>query len=100
MATSLTGVSIPVLAPDVTATEVRARRKRRISQQSGHALEILGHAIEYLTDEYVQEGGLFSAHDPRLEAIQLIMARNRQVYFACPEVPTLGERVRAWLHNH
>ena len=98
MATSLAGVSLPVMAPVATATEVRAHRWRRISPQAGRALEILGHAIEYLTDEYVQEGGLFSAHDPRLEAIQLLMARNRQVYFECPELPPFGERVRAWLH--
>ena len=87
MATSLTGVSISIPAPVVTATEVRANRRRCISPQAGRALEILGHAIEYLTDEYVLEGGLFSAHDPRLEAIQLLMARNREVYFACPELP-------------
>ena len=100
MATWLARVSIPVLAPDVAATEVRTRHRRRISPQAGHALETLGHAIEYLTDEYVQEGGLFSAHDPRLEAIQLLMARNREVYFACPELPTIGERMRALLHIH
>ena len=98
MATSITGVSIPVLAPPIAATEVRPCRRRRISLQAGHALEILGHAIEYLTDEYVHEGGLFSAHDPRLEAIQLLMARNREIYLACPELPTLGARVRTWLH--
>ncbi len=100
MATSIAGVSIPVLAPVVTASEVRSCRRRRISPHAGHALEILGHAIEYLTDEYVHEGGLFSVHDPRLEAIQLLMARNREIYFACPELPTLGQRVRMLMHIH
>ena len=98
MAASLTGVSLPVIAPVITATDVRAPRHRRICPQAGRALEVLGHAIDYLADEYVQEGGLFSAHDPRLEAIQLLMARNREIYFACPEMPPFGERVRAWLH--
>ena len=97
MATSITGVRLPVLTSALPATEVRARR-RRISPKAGHALEILGHAIEYLSDEYVMEGGLFAAHDPRLEAIQLLMARNREIYFDCPEVPGLGDRLRAWLH--
>jgi hypothetical protein len=73
-------------------------RRRRISPQAGHALEILGHAIDYLTDEFVHAGKSFSAHDPQLEAVQLLMGINRQIYFACPEVPSLGERWRALLH--
>jgi hypothetical protein len=100
MATSITGVSFPVLAPAVPASQVRTQRRRRISPQAGQALEILGHAIEYLSDEYVNEGGLFAAHDPRVEAIQMLMARNREVYFGCPEQPTLGERLRVWLHRN
>lgn len=87
----------PVPARAVTGP--RARR-RRISPESGHALEILGHAIEYLADEYVHAGGAFCAGDPQLRAIQLLMALNRQVYFACPEVPSLKERCLAWLHLH
>jgi len=35
-----------------------------------------------------------------LEAVQLLMALNRQVYFECPVVPTLGERLRAALNLH
>jgi len=98
MATSITGSSLPVLAPAIPGSNVRARR-RSISPAAGRALEILGHAIEYLGDEYVHAGGLFSAHDPRLEAIQLLMARNREIYFACPELPTVGERLRSWIHS-
>jgi hypothetical protein len=97
MATSLTGVSFPVPAPVITAAHARAHRHRRISSEAGHALETLGHAIEYLTDEYVNEGGLFAVHDPRIEAIQLLMALNREIYLACPEAPTLGDRFRSWL---
>jgi len=99
MATSATAISIPTPAPTATAAEALGRRRRRISPEAGRALEILGHAIEYLTDEYVHEGGSFAAHDPRLEAVQLLMARNREVYFSCPEVPTFSERVRSWLHR-
>jgi hypothetical protein len=79
-----------------TAT-LRANRRRRISPQAGHALVALGHAIEYLTDEFVHEGGSFSANNERLVAIQLLMALNRQVYFECPEMPSLGERFRGLL---
>jgi hypothetical protein len=72
--------------------------RRRIPPEAGHALEILGHAIEYLTDEYVHAGRSFSARDGPVEAVQLLMAVNRQIYFACPEVPSLGERWRSLLH--
>ncbi len=77
---------------------VAISRRRHISFEAGHALERLAHAIEYLTDEYVHDGGDFSVHDPRLEAVQLLMALNRQIYFECPEVASLAERCRSWLH--
>jgi hypothetical protein len=35
-----------------------------------------------------------------LQAVQMLMAINREIYLACPEVPTLGERWHAWLHGH
>jgi hypothetical protein len=88
----------PGLAPSATVAWAQPNRRRRITPQAGHALEILGHAIEYLTDEYVHEGGSLSAGDGRVKAVQLLMALNRQVYFECPVVPTFGERCRALLH--
>jgi len=78
-----------------TGTGSRSVR-RRTTPEAGFALEILGHAIEYLADEYVHDAGfLRSIHssDPRVEAIQLLMAANRQVYFACPLAPSLYQRV-------
>ena len=89
-ATSLTRIA--------TGPQIRPKRGRRITPQAGHALEILGHAIEYLTDEFVHEGGPLSAEDNRLKAVQLLMALNRQIYFECPEVLTFGERYRSILH--
>lgn len=70
---------------------------RLVNMQAGRALEILGHAIEYLTDEYVREAKHLSAHDPQVEAIQLLMTINREVYFGCPIVPTFADRMRAWI---
>ncbi len=98
-ATTTTGFSIPASAQAVSTARVRSNR-RRISPQAGHALEILAHAIEYLTEEYVHTGLKFSARNEQLEAVQLLMALNRQVYFECPEVPSFSERCRALLHLH
>ena len=50
-ATTTTGFSIPASA--LAVPRVRTHR-RRITPQAGRALDILAHAIEYLTDEFVQ----------------------------------------------
>jgi hypothetical protein len=71
--------------------------RRRITPQAGFALQALGHAIEYLADEYVHEAGSIpSIHstDPRIAAIQMLMAANREVYYSCPVVPSLSQRLR------
>jgi hypothetical protein len=57
--------------------------RRRTTPEAGFALEVLGHAIEYLADEYVHEGGMLSSverADPRVEALRVLMAANREVY--------------------
>jgi hypothetical protein len=80
----------------VSSATAITKRRRRIDPRAGRALEKLGHAIEYLTDEFVHDGASFSAVREQLEAVQLLMALNRQVYFECPEVPSFGERWRAF----
>ena len=94
--TSSAMISAPTLC--VSAAGGRTNRRRHIDPKTGHALEILGHAIEYLTDEFVHQGLAFSAKNEQLEAVQMLMALNRQVYFECPEVPSFSERCRALLH--
>jgi len=95
MATSMTtDFAISVPAPMTSTGPARLNRRRRITPQAGHALEILGHAIEYLTDD---NAGM-TPRNGQLEAVQLLMAVNRQIYYECPEVQTVGERLRAALH--
>lgn len=91
-----TNAAYPISRP--TAIPAGARVRRRISPEAGHALEILGHAIGYLTDEYVHRGETLSAEDPDLEAVQLLMAINRQIYFECPVAPNLVGRFLEMLH--
>ncbi len=78
-------------------------RRRRLDRQSGQAIEILGHAIQYLADEFaldcleLKEPAFRNASgkSPRIEAIELLMSFNRQIYMSCPVVPTLPERLRS-----
>jgi hypothetical protein len=95
--TTTRGFAAPDSSP-VASIVTGALRRRRISPEAGHALEILGHAIEYLTDEFVRAGGSFSARDGQVDAVQLLMAVNRQIYLSCQEVPLLCGRWRSLLH--
>jgi hypothetical protein len=97
---TITSFSIPVSTQAESNVRECPNRRRRITPEAGHALEILGHAIEYLADEFVYEDGALSAGNAQLQAVQILMALNRQVYFECTEVPTFGERCRALLHLH
>ena len=100
MATPTTsGLLVPASTSAASAVPERQGRRRHITPRAGRALEILGHAIEYLTDEFVHEGKPLSPDNEQLIAVQLLMALNRQIYFACPEVPTFGDRCRAILHS-
>jgi hypothetical protein len=96
MALTMTHDFSIALPASKTSASVYTARPRRITPQAGHALEILGHAIEYLTDEFVQRGSDMTAHNAQLEAVQLLMSLNREVYFECPQVPSLGDRMRAF----
>lgn len=96
-ATTSTGFSIPASASALPAIHVRFAR-RRITPQAGHALIILAHAIEYLADESVHERPGVSDREGPLEAMRILMAVNRQIYFECPEIPTFAQRCRKLLH--
>ncbi len=95
---TLSNFPLPAAIPTSAGHQARTHR-RRIAPEAGRALEILGHAIEYLSDEFIHAGGCLSAHNAQIEAMQLLMAANREIYFACPEVPSLGERWRALLRK-
>jgi hypothetical protein len=73
--------------------------RRRITPQAGRGLEILGHALDYLKDEFVYDGCRFDEDRGRLHAIQLLASLNRQIYFACGVEPTMRERVQSLLRH-
>jgi hypothetical protein len=86
--------SAPTLAPRAS-TYVR----RHLRRADARALEILGHAIEYLADEYAFDGiskGPLGNADPRIEAIQILKGLNLAIYFSGTEVQSPWERIRGW----
>ena len=84
------------LSTSDSSAQPRPFVRRRLSPEGGHALEILGHAIEYLADEYANDladkGPLGSA-DPRVAAIQILKGLNRAVYYSGTEVEPAFDRI-------
>jgi len=76
--------------------------RRRLSPAASQALEMLGHAIEYLADEYAASGetkGPLGNADPRVEAIQLLKKLNRELYYSGTHAPVQnksGSRIMRW----
>jgi hypothetical protein len=67
--------TVPALGPIRLAPPPVPFVRRALSRESAQGLEILGHAIEYLADEYAvdpaDKGPLGNA-DPRIAAIQTL----------------------------
>lgn len=73
--------------------------RRRITPDAGRALEKLGHAIEYLTDEMVHRRDALSPGAPDMQAVQILMALNRSIYDECPLRASFVDRCRNFLHR-
>lgn len=71
-------------------------RLRRPTATQGRAIELLGHAIEYLVDSRLASADEFCSPAAQ-EAIHLLSRANREVYLAAPEVKSSGGRVMRWL---
>jgi hypothetical protein len=88
------------LTPSSSSVQPRPFVRRLLPPAGGRALEILGHAIEYLADEYANDladkGPLGSA-DPRVAAIQILKELNRAVYYSGTEVEPVFARMKRWL---
>ncbi len=89
-----------VSAPMTDVASVSSDRPRHISFKAARALEIIGHAIEYLSDESFRDAFSDQENRAHLEALQILMALNRKIYLACPPARTLRERLHSFLHLH
>jgi hypothetical protein len=92
IATTTTDISFAV--SDSVAAPALSRRRRRLSADAARGLEKLGHAIEFLTDEFAYDGQPNHNSRNRLDAIQLLISLQGRIYRECPEVPSLLDRCR------
>lgn len=75
---------------------------RVTSVRAGRALETLGHAVEYLTDESVERinrGANLQDEAGVLDAIDLLKSVNRAVYQECPLRMAWWARRTRWFGN-
>ena len=66
--------------------------RRRPGRNQGHALEQLGHAVEYLIDSrmFLTQVPYTTAEE---EAVQILMSLSRLVFDGCPRAVTMRRRV-------
>ena len=87
-----------VSPPDAQSRGPRLVR-RRPDRNQGRALEVLGHALEYLVDTR-----MFVLREPNSkadgESIQILSRCSREVFSTCVEVVPLRQRLKAWLGQH
>lgn len=70
--------------------------QRKTSYDAGRGLEILGHAIEYVIDESILNDKDSSYRHAQREAVELMMALDREIHSGCPIIPPFRERLLWW----
>lgn len=78
--------------------ERRAGIARRPGREQGMALEVLGHAVEYLIDSrmFLTQAPYTRAEQ---EAVQMLMSSSREVFEDCAPVVPLRTRAAIWLQR-
>ena len=92
-----TTTSFRFAVSDSKVAKALPHRRRRITPEVGRALERLNHAIEYLTDEHVHQGGSRTDSNDHACTVQLLKSLRKQVYLDAPEVLSLSERCKTLL---
>lgn len=80
------------------AAVVPSDQPRHISFRAARGLEIIGHAIEYLSAESYRERASGQENRAHLEAVEILMSLNSKLYLACPPARSLREIWRSFLH--
>lgn len=91
--------------PRALAANPKARNLRRIlTREQGHALEMIGHAVDYLNDCYLYEGEddeLINIGGSSSEAIQILVSLRWQILQSAPiREPRTLRLWNAMFHRH
>jgi hypothetical protein len=78
--------------PKLEFVERRKAVRRRGNSEQGRALEILGHAVEYLVDSRLFLVDQTQAKAEQ-DAVQILMRMSRAVFLECPEVVSLWDKM-------
>jgi sulfur carrier protein len=80
-----------------TGQKLRRNLHRPMTREQGRALEIIGHAADYLADCYLQEGAeeeIIDFSGPSAEAIQILISSRREILRSLPLTEPL--MLRLW----
>ena len=70
---------------------------RVITREQGRALEMIGHAVDYLQDCYLHEGDddeILDFRGPKMDAVRILVSAQRQIHRSLPLAEPLT--VRLW----
>ncbi len=70
---------------------------RVITREEGRALEMIGHAVDYLQDCYLHEGDdreILDFRGPKMDAVRILVSAQRQIHRSLPLAEPLT--VRLW----
>lgn len=70
--------------------------RRIMTREHGRALEMIGHAVDYLNDSYIQEGPdeeLIHLAGNSTEAVHLLVSARRQILHSLPLAEPLPSRL-------
>lgn len=95
--------AFPAISPISTAAPAAPRpgrilympARRRPTQEQGRALEMLGHAIDYVVDQQLTAPDRTSALNDQ-DAIRLLSWCSREVFAGCPEIGSVSNRLKRW----
>lgn len=64
-----------------------SRMRRKITREQGCALEVIGHAVDYLNDSYLYEGAddeIIDFSGPSMDAVRILISAQRQILSSLP----------------
>ncbi|MGC1782502.1 MAG: hypothetical protein WA708_08300 [Acidobacteriaceae bacterium] len=71
----------------VAAPAARRPMRRILTREQGRALETIGHAVDYLNDCHLYDGGdeeILNAAGPFTEALQVLIAARQEILWSLP----------------